>query len=174
MTSHNRVIPATARPTRYPPEFPPNSLNLTYSRFRPTFPALRSPTMPTAPVSNILANPSQNVTRYPSISADGESLFGLPDSLVTFEATTAMMAMPREVPNWATVLKTAPASAWVLAGKTSTIIKLEIVKRTAGCTLAGAAFCLVETNKRRGAYRRLIRGREPWTKRLRTSRTIWD
>lgn len=64
------------------------------------------------------------------MSAAGDSLSGSPESWVTLEATTAMMAMPREVPNWATVLKTAPARAWVLAGKTSTMMRLEIVKRT--------------------------------------------
>lgn len=41
-----------------------------------------------------------------------------------------MMASPIEVPNWATVLNTAPARACVSTGKTSVIKRLETVKRT--------------------------------------------
>lgn len=41
-----------------------------------------------------------------------------------------MMAIPIELPNWATVLNTAPARACVSTGKTSVIKMLETVKRT--------------------------------------------
>jgi hypothetical protein len=50
--------------------------------------------------------------------------------LVTLAAMTAVTVRPIEVPNWATVLKTAPARACVVGGKTSVIIRLAIVKIT--------------------------------------------
>jgi hypothetical protein len=54
-----------------------------------------------------------------------------PDSFVTLLEIIAITARPIDVPNCATVLKTAPASAWVCAGKASVIIRLAIVKMTA-------------------------------------------
>ena len=44
---------------------------------------------------------------------------------------TAMTARPTAVPNWAMVLKTAPARAWVVGGKEEVMMRAEMMKRTA-------------------------------------------
>ena len=43
---------------------------------------------------------------------------------------TAMSMMPIELPSWATVLNTAPASAWVSSEKASVMTMLAMVKMT--------------------------------------------
>lgn len=51
-------------------------------------------------------------------------------SCETDEEITAIIAIPIDVPNWAIVLKTAPARAWVLVGNESVITRLATVKIT--------------------------------------------
>lgn len=62
--------------------------------------------------------------------ASGEVLGVYLESAVVLDDMIAMMAIPMEVPNWATVLKTAPARAWVCGGKTSVTMRFAIVKMT--------------------------------------------
>ena len=106
-----------------------------YSFFKPNLPTLRSPNRPIQQVNSKQPRQAQKTARYPSNSASGVLLLSLfIDEVflrcVTDEEMTAMMAIPTEVPNWATVLNTAPARACVSTGKTSVIKMLETVKRT--------------------------------------------
>jgi len=52
---------------------------------------------------------------------------------VTEFATTPMTARPMEIPNWARVLKTAPANAWSPSGNTSETTRIPTVNSTRSC-----------------------------------------
>lgn len=87
------------------PSHADNLALLLYSLFKPTFPTLLSPSPPIATATNIHPKQTQNVTRYPFISASGD-VFSVKSLLsVTDPDIDAMMARPREVPNWANVWK---------------------------------------------------------------------
>lgn len=76
-------------------------------------PTLLSPTRARAAVASVRPSDVQNAPLYPSNSASGLSLSSNRDVRVTLLATIPMMASPIDVPNWAMVLNTAPASALV-------------------------------------------------------------
>jgi len=105
------------------------------SFFTPTLHTLLKPTAPVKVPKTIRAKQAQNAARYPCINASGEPLTPSGDAFVTDPAIAARMAIPTAVPNWKTVLKTAPARACVPAGNTSVIIRFETVKMTedGGC-----------------------------------------
>lgn len=58
---------------------------------------------------------------------------------VTDEETTAVVARPMEVPSWLSMLKTAPARAWVRWGNEDEVMRMPTVKRTS--TEIGARSC---------------------------------
>jgi hypothetical protein len=101
-----------------------------YSLFNPTFPTVRRPQAPIPVASNISAKQVQNTALYPNKSASGEPFCTYEDSFVTLADMIAKSVRPMDVPNWAMVLKTAPASPWVSGEKTSVMIKFATVKIT--------------------------------------------
>lgn len=80
--------------------------------------------------SNISAKQVQNTALYPNKRASGEPFCTYEDSFVTLADMIAKSVRPTDVPNWAMVLKTAPASPWVAGEKTSVMIKFATVKIT--------------------------------------------
>jgi hypothetical protein len=101
-----------------------------YSLFNPTFPTVRRPQAPIPVASNISAKQVQNTALYPNKSASGEPFCTYEESFVTLADMIAKSVRPMDVPNWAMVLKTAPASPWVSGEKTSVMIKFATVKIT--------------------------------------------
>lgn len=82
-----------------------------YSLLRPTFPTFLRPIPPIAQAKITQPKLTQNVTRYPSMSACGEVLEAKSECSVTDDDILAMTARPSEVPNCASVWNTAPPSA---------------------------------------------------------------
>lgn len=76
----------------------------------------------------VLAKMAQNAARKPSINATFSTAS---ERSVTEAAMAAVTASPKALPNWATALKTPPASDWIWAGNASEISKLETLNRTA-------------------------------------------
>lgn len=60
-------------------------------------------------------------------------MLGKWECFVTEFATTPMTARPMEIPNWARVLKTAPANAWSPSGNTSETTRIPTVNSTRSC-----------------------------------------
>lgn len=101
-----------------------------YSRLRPTFPTRRSPQALIPIAASKSPKQAQKTARYPTIKASGEFLLLYEDPSVTLAAMMAKVVRPIDVPNWAIVLKTAPASPCVLGEKESAIIKFATVNIT--------------------------------------------
>ena len=78
----------------------------------------------------VLAKTVQNAALYPAMSCPFWS--GAPECSVTVAAITAVIASPKEFPNWATWLNTAPANDCSSAGSASDINRFDMLKKTTG------------------------------------------
>lgn len=91
-------------------------------------PIFLSPKPPTTHAIPIVANAAQKPALYPSINAAGLCRSVFFELFVTEAEMTVMIVSPMLDPNCATVLKTAPARAWVVVGKTSETTRRPTVK----------------------------------------------
>ena len=80
-----------------------------YPLFAPILPTPLNPIAPTPHATTLSPKHAQKLARYPTSRASGEDLSEYAERAVVMEERTAMRARPTAVPNWAMVLKTAPA-----------------------------------------------------------------
>ena len=101
--------------------------NIDHSSVFPMMPHFLRPMRLMMSTMAVLAKMVQNAARKPSINA---TFSVAAECSVTEAAMAAVTARPKALPNWATSLKTPPASDCIWAGNASEINKLETLNKT--------------------------------------------
>lgn len=128
-----------------PPPSPPLPLPLphlrparrlySHSHVEHSLPTARRPDGANKQLKHMRKKAVQDTARYPYRRASVLSLPALRALFVYVDETTDMTARPVDAPNWATTLKTAPASPCIFGGNTLTTMRWAMVKTTASVNI---------------------------------------